>query len=164
MSGDVSIFTCFVQNMNKFQFDPIKHRRNELLHLTVLKRYFCQGIDQQTALATHTTIGNQLIKEIVEFRGWPGQQTVSDFLASGYSESQILEVVLGVGMKTLSNYTNHLAGTELDPALPLMRGRRNNLATTLAFDVYGTLIDTHGVTEILKRKADTRVIEFSHLA
>jgi len=58
----------------------------------------------------------RLTTEIVEFRGRPGEQAVSDFLASGYSESQMLEVVLGVGMKTLSNYTNHLADTELDPA------------------------------------------------
>jgi len=58
----------------------------------------------------------RLTTEIVQSRGWPGEQAVLDFLASGYSESQILEVVLGVGFKTLSNYTNHLAGTELDPA------------------------------------------------
>jgi len=30
--------------------------------------------------------------------------------------AQILEVVLGVAMKTISNYTNHIAGTELDAA------------------------------------------------
>jgi len=58
----------------------------------------------------------RLTTEIVESRGWPGEQAVSDFLASGYRESQILEIILGVGFKTLSNYANHLAGTELDPA------------------------------------------------
>ncbi len=58
----------------------------------------------------------RLTTEIVQARGWPGEQTVSDFLASGHNESQILEIVLGVGMKTISNYTNHLAGTDLDPA------------------------------------------------
>lgn len=29
---------------------------------------------------------------------------------------QVLEVVLGIGIKTLSNYTNHIAGTPLDEA------------------------------------------------
>ena len=58
----------------------------------------------------------RLTTDIVQSRGWPSEQSISDFLASGYVESQILEVVLGVGMKTLSNYTNHLADTELDPA------------------------------------------------
>lgn len=34
----------------------------------------------------------------------------------GYTASQALEIVVGIGMKTLSNYTNHLAATPLDPA------------------------------------------------
>jgi len=37
-----------------------------------------------------------------------------------------------------------------------MHGRQNDLAITLAFDVYGTLIDTHGVIE-------TKANEFSHV-
>ncbi len=53
---------------------------------------------------------------LVESRGWAQDVEVQAFLAAGYTRSQVLEVVLGVGLKTLSNYTNHLAGTELDAA------------------------------------------------
>jgi len=53
---------------------------------------------------------------VVASRGWPTEEQTSAFLAAGYGRQQILEVVLGVGMKTLSNYTNHLAGTPLDAA------------------------------------------------
>ena len=53
-------------------------------------------------------------EETVETRGWPSEATRKRFFDAGYSASQALEVVLGIGMKTLSNYTNHLAGTELD--------------------------------------------------
>lgn len=53
-------------------------------------------------------------EETVETRGWPSEATRKRFFDAGYSESQALEVLLGVGMKTLSNYTNHFAGTELD--------------------------------------------------
>lgn len=53
-------------------------------------------------------------EEIVETRGWPTEATRKRFLDAGYSETQALEVLLGIGMKTFSNYTNHLAGTELD--------------------------------------------------
>jgi uncharacterized peroxidase-related enzyme len=53
-------------------------------------------------------------EETVETRGWPSEATRKRFLEAGYSASQALEVVLGIGMKTLSNYTNHLTGTELD--------------------------------------------------
>ncbi|MCU0730440.1 MAG: hypothetical protein MUE84_02500 [Hyphomonas sp.] len=37
------------------------------------------------------------------------------FLAAGYTRRNLLEVVLGVGTKVLSNYTNHLVHTPLDP-------------------------------------------------
>jgi len=37
------------------------------------------------------------------------------------------------------------------------------LSITLAFDVYGTLIDTHGVTEILEKKVGSQASEFSHV-
>jgi len=40
---------------------------------------------------------------------------VADFLAAGFEPEQVLEVVLGIAMKTLSNTTNHLVQTPLDP-------------------------------------------------
>ncbi|MEA1053250.1 carboxymuconolactone decarboxylase family protein [Lamprobacter modestohalophilus] len=51
---------------------------------------------------------------VVAARGWVDEAEVAAFQEAGYDAQQVLEVVLGVGMKTLSNYTNHLAGTELD--------------------------------------------------
>lgn len=53
---------------------------------------------------------------VVKSRGWPSKADTRDFLAAGYGRQRILEVVLGVGMKTLSNYANHVATTPLDPA------------------------------------------------
>lgn len=53
---------------------------------------------------------------VVRSRGWPSGDDVHAFLAAGYGQQQVLEVVLGVGIKTLSNYTNHIAGTPLDEA------------------------------------------------
>ena len=53
---------------------------------------------------------------VVNTRGWPTDADTKAFLSAGYTQSQILEVVLGVGIKTLSNYTNHIAGTPLDMA------------------------------------------------
>lgn len=38
------------------------------------------------------------------------------FLDVGYTPANILEVILGLGQKILSIYTNHIAGTELDAA------------------------------------------------
>jgi uncharacterized peroxidase-related enzyme len=53
---------------------------------------------------------------VVNTRGWPSEVDTAAFLGAGYGKQQVLEVVLGVGMKTLSNYTNHVAGTPLDQA------------------------------------------------
>jgi uncharacterized peroxidase-related enzyme len=39
------------------------------------------------------------------------------FLAAGFGERQALEVVLGVAVKVMSNYTNAIAGTPLDQSM-----------------------------------------------
>lgn len=54
--------------------------------------------------------------EVADKRGYPSGESLKRFLSAGYTKSQVLEVVLGVGMKTLSNYTNHIADTQLDQA------------------------------------------------
>lgn len=53
---------------------------------------------------------------LVEARGWLDDADIRAFLAAGYTRANVLEVVLGVGQKTLSNYTNHIVGTDLDAA------------------------------------------------
>jgi AhpD family alkylhydroperoxidase len=62
------------------------------------------------ALATFTRL-------IVRERGWVVGEVTDRFLAAGYSRQQALEVVLGVAMKTLSNYANHLTQTTVNPEL-----------------------------------------------
>ncbi len=58
----------------------------------------------------------QFTAKMVEARGWVPETDVQSFLNAGYTPTNILDVVLGLGQKTLSNYTNHLVGTELDKA------------------------------------------------
>lgn len=53
---------------------------------------------------------------LVNTRGWPADADVDVFLKAGYGKKQILEVILGIGAKTLSNYTNHVTHTPLDRA------------------------------------------------
>ncbi|HWK10689.1 MAG TPA: carboxymuconolactone decarboxylase family protein [Vicinamibacterales bacterium] len=54
---------------------------------------------------------------IVERRGWIKQTEFQKFLDAGYRREQVFEVLVGVAMKTLSNYANHIAGTPLDTQL-----------------------------------------------
>ncbi len=59
---------------------------------------------------------SQFTRLVVEQRGWVGEAAVDAFIDAGFTRAQVLEVVLGVAMKTLSNYTNHLAEPALDAA------------------------------------------------
>ncbi len=51
---------------------------------------------------------------IHETRGNVTQADLDAFHAAGYTKANILDVILGAGLKTLSNYTNHIADTPLD--------------------------------------------------
>lgn len=51
---------------------------------------------------------------VVRERGMAGDNAVAAFLAAGFTQAQVLEVVTIVACKTLSNYTNHLTHTPLE--------------------------------------------------
>jgi len=57
---------------------------------------------------------HQFTRLMVAKHGLPDQAEVERFLAAGYDERQILEIVLAIGVKTFSNYANHLFHTPLD--------------------------------------------------
>lgn len=63
-------------------------------------------------------------KRVVETRGWPGDEAIEAFEAAGYTRQNVLDVITGVGMKTLSNYTNHIAGTPLDEVFRPMEWKK----------------------------------------
>ena len=49
-------------------------------------------------------------------RGRPTTGTVKAFLDAGYTEAQVLEIVLALAVKTLSNYANHVNNPKVDHA------------------------------------------------
>ncbi len=56
-------------------------------------------------------------RSLVRDRGWASEKSSAAFFEAGFDRQQALEVVLGVSMKTLSNYANHLTGTQTNPEL-----------------------------------------------
>ncbi|MEM7694188.1 MAG: carboxymuconolactone decarboxylase family protein [Pseudomonadota bacterium] len=52
---------------------------------------------------------------VLNTRGNVSEAEKSAFLAAGYTRETMLEVVLGLAIKVMSNYTNALAQTPLDP-------------------------------------------------
>ena len=55
-----------------------------------------------------------LTREFVQSRGHVAPETIQSFLKSGYRNEQIGEVLIGVALKTISNYTHHLSPVEID--------------------------------------------------
>jgi alkylhydroperoxidase family enzyme len=51
---------------------------------------------------------------IVRNRGRVDEADIASFYAAGYTQKQLLEVVLGLAQKVMSNYINHLADTPVD--------------------------------------------------
>lgn len=51
-----------------------------------------------------------------ETRGNPSPAQAKAFLQAGYSETHILGIILAISVKVISNYSNHLFHTEVDPA------------------------------------------------
>lgn len=58
----------------------------------------------------------RFINEMLEKRGWPEEADLQAFYDAGYTRANVLEVILGIGLNTLSNYTNHVAKTPIDEA------------------------------------------------
>ncbi len=56
------------------------------------------------------------VNRLIEKRGWIEETEMAEFLDAGFEPSHALDVLVGVGQKTLSNFTNHLAKTPLDGA------------------------------------------------
>ncbi|AHE98974.1 carboxymuconolactone decarboxylase family protein [Thioalkalivibrio paradoxus] len=58
----------------------------------------------------------RFVHAMLEGRGWVDASDLAAFRHAGFGEQQVLDVILGIGLKTLSNYTNHIAGTPVDTA------------------------------------------------
>lgn len=89
-------------------------------HTTISKG---AGVPQDVidALRNDTPIADPKLEALRQFsiivnesRGWPTDAQVEALLTAGYTKRTVLEVVLGTAYKVLSNYTNHIAETEVD--------------------------------------------------
>jgi uncharacterized peroxidase-related enzyme len=61
------------------------------------------------ALATFT-------RAMLETRGLPARADIDAFFNAGYSDIHVLQILLAIAVKTISNYSNHLFHTEVDSA------------------------------------------------
>ncbi len=54
-------------------------------------------------------------QQLLEKQGYANDDEIKAFLDAGYSRSQVFEVVMGIALKTLTNFSNHLAGAVPNP-------------------------------------------------
>src|SRR5215470_3600928 len=57
-----------------------------------------------------------LVKELVRERGYAKGETIENFIAAGYGKEQVMELLLGIALKTISNYLEHFSPVPVDPA------------------------------------------------
>ncbi|MBY0453219.1 MAG: carboxymuconolactone decarboxylase family protein [Bdellovibrionaceae bacterium] len=58
----------------------------------------------------------QFTREVVAERGYASENTKLNFLKVGYTEVVMMEVLVGIALKTVSNYLDHLNPTPIDEA------------------------------------------------
>ena len=59
---------------------------------------------------------SKITRSLTVNRGIVSQQEIDAFLAVGYTEVHVLGIITGIGVKTLSNYSNHIASPKVDDA------------------------------------------------
>lgn len=83
------------------------------------------GLDMKviTAIRDDLPIGDAKLaalqgftRKMVEQRGIVSQTQLKAVFAVGYTNENVLEIVSAIALKVMSNFTNHLVGTELDSA------------------------------------------------
>lgn len=57
---------------------------------------------------------NQFTRVVVRKKGLVSDEAVQDFLDAGYAPTHVLEVILGICVKTFSNLANNIIGIPLD--------------------------------------------------
>ncbi|WP_148861309.1 carboxymuconolactone decarboxylase family protein [Marinobacter fonticola] len=62
---------------------------------------------------------------VVRKRGNVNDEDLSAFFDAGYEKRHVLEVILGLSQKVLSNYINHIADTPLDDAAKPFAWKKN---------------------------------------
>jgi len=92
-------------------------------HSTLLKAFLHVPADVVSAVRSNQPVSDPklnalvaLTKEIVSERGHVRTEVMENFLAAGYRKDQVLEVLIGVALKTMSNYLDHISPNELDQA------------------------------------------------
>lgn len=138
MAESPQLFNSYHTLSEQFQHSSLSKEAKHVVFLTVSRQNSCHY-----CMAAHSTMAHQakvdpeainairddkpvpdesleavrsFTQAVITNQGWVPEDETDRLLAAGYGQRQILDIVLGVAMKTLSNYTNHFAHTPVDKA------------------------------------------------
>lgn len=90
-------------------------------HATVAKGPLHTPAEVIAAIRNHTAIPDAkldalvtLVQELVRERGYARAETIQQFIAAGYRKEQVMELLLGIALKTISNYLDHISPAPVD--------------------------------------------------
>ena len=68
---------------------------------------------------TRTQAALTFVKKAVTARGWVDNADLQALRDAGYSDGEVVEIVAHIGINLLTNYFNHIVGTDID--FPVVR-------------------------------------------
>lgn len=91
------------------------------IHSAILKNQLGADAELVEAVRNQTELPDPKLNELVNYvrtvvqkRGFAEDAEIERFLNAGYSKGNLLDVNVIIALKTISNYTNHIADTPLD--------------------------------------------------
>lgn len=88
-----------------------------IAHMMKVNPELTEALRNTTAMPTEKLqVLHDFTLKIVRNRGNVSQEDLNSFYEAGYSERQVLDIILGLSQKVISNYTNHIANTPVDEA------------------------------------------------
>lgn len=138
MANSPALLETYLFGYNQFRnesgFTPVEQ---EVVFLTISRENNCHycvsahsliadafskvPVEVTDAIRNGTKIPDAKLKALSDFtktllnkHGRPCKTEVAAFIASGYSETHVLSVLLAISVKVISNYANHLFDTPLD--------------------------------------------------
>lgn len=86
-----------------------------IAHMMKVDAAITEALRNRTALPTEKLqVLHETTLSIVRNRGRISDSELNAFYAAGYGQRQVLDIILGVSQKVISNYTNHIANTPVD--------------------------------------------------
>jgi uncharacterized peroxidase-related enzyme len=92
-------------------------------HSTVAKAFLKVPAETVAAIRAGKSTGDKqtdamitLVRELVSKRGHASPAAINNFLAVGFTKTQVMELLLAVALKTISNYLDHISPAPLDAA------------------------------------------------